>query len=35
MGTVSMGSDAPQKVPLVAAQDVPRGTLVQRLMGKL
>ena len=35
MGMVSMGSDAPQKVPLVAAQDVPRGTLVQRLLGRL
>jgi Penicillin-binding protein 5, C-terminal domain len=35
MGMVSMGSDAAQKVPLVAAQDVPRGTLVKRLFGKL
>jgi D-alanyl-D-alanine carboxypeptidase len=35
MGMVSTGSDAPQEVPLVAAQDVPRGTLVQRLMGRL
>jgi serine-type D-Ala-D-Ala carboxypeptidase (penicillin-binding protein 5/6) len=35
MGVLSMGSNAPQEVPLVAAQDVPRGTLVQRLMGRL
>jgi D-alanyl-D-alanine carboxypeptidase (penicillin-binding protein 5/6) len=34
-GMVSMGGDVPQEVPLVAAQDVPRGTLVQRLMGRL